>query len=170
LAAAEKQAAFIFHKVGLTMRWCNMTTDSAESLADSSCDQPAGPARLVLRIVPRLKVEPGTISDSTMGFASENQATVSYHWGRAADARGAAISWEILACVVAHEIGHLLLGPNSHSPTGIMMGEWSPAALHDAGLGRLLFTPQQGELIRAAVLARCGERRGSIAQMLASQP
>jgi len=33
-----------------------------------------------------------------------------------------------------------------------------------------VFTPQQGELIRAEVLARSGKRRASIAQRLASQP
>jgi alcohol dehydrogenase class IV len=79
------------------------------------------------------------------------------------------MSWDILTCVIAHEIGHHLLGPNSHSPTGIMMGIWSPEVLRAAGKGHLLFTPQQAELIRADVLAESGERRASIAQTLASQ-
>ena len=170
LIAAEAQAAFIFGKVGLTMRWSNVTTDSAESLVDSSSDQPAGPTTLNLRIVPRIKAEPGATTDSTMGFAWGNLATVSYHWGKAADSKGNAMSGDILACVIAHEIGHLLLGPNSHSPTGIMKGKWSAEELRGAGWGRLRFTPQQGELIRAEVLARSGERQASTAQMAASQP
>jgi len=170
LTAAEKQAAFIFRKAGLAMRWCNMTTDSGENLMDSSCVQPAGHATLNLRIVPRIKAEAGATADSTMGFAWGNSATVSFHWGKAADPKGHALSGDILACVIAHEIGHLLLGPNSHSPTGIMKGEWSTEELQGAGWGRLVFTPQQGELIRAEVLARSGERRASIAQTHASQP
>jgi hypothetical protein len=122
-----------------------------------------------VRIVSRIKVEPGATAESTMGFAGGNAATVSYHWSKAADPKGNALSWDILACVIAHEIGHLLLGPNSHSPTGIMMGIWSPGVLRGAGWGRLRFTPQQAELIRGDVLARSGERRASIAQMKASQ-
>ncbi len=170
LIAVEKQAAGIFRQAGLAMQWCNMTTGSAESPMDSSCDQPAGQAWLVLRIVPRLKVMPGLSADSTMGFAVGNMATVSYHWGNGADPSDAPIPWEILACTIAHEIGHLLLGPNSHSRTGIMTGEWSPKVLRDASQGYLLFTPQQAVLIRAEVLARSGERPASIAQSAASQP
>jgi hypothetical protein len=170
LIAAEKQADFIFRKVGLTMRWCNLTTDSAQSLVDSSCGLPAGSARLDVRIVSRIKAEPGATADSTMGFARENSATISDHWSKAADPKGNALSGDILACVIAHEIGHLLLGPNSHSPTGIMRGKWSAEELRGAGWGRLVFTPQQGERIRAEVLARSGEGRALMAQMLPSQP
>jgi hypothetical protein len=167
LVAAEKQADFIFRNVGLTMRWCNLTTDSAQSLMDSSCGLPAGSARLDVRVVSRIKAEPGATADSTMGFAMGSSATVSYHWSKAADPKGAALPGDILACVIAHEIGHLLLGPNSHSPTGIMKGKWSAEDLRGAGWGRLVFTPQQGELIRADVLARSGEQRALIP---ASQP
>lgn len=169
LIAAEKQADFIFGKVGLTMRWCNLTTDSPQSLVDSSCGLPAGSPRLDVRIVSRIKAGPGATADSTMGFAWGNSATVSYHWSKAADPKGNAMSGDILACVIAHEIGHLLLGPNSHSPTGIMMGKWSPEELRGAGWGRLVFTPQQAELIRSDVLARSGERRAATAQLHASQ-
>ncbi len=121
---------------------------------DSTCDQAAGPAKFKLRIVPRLKVEPGATADSIMGFAVGNMATVSYHWGEGADPYDDPIAWEILADVIAHEIGHLLLGANSHSPTGIMMGEWSPEELRGAAWGRLRFTPHQAELLRAEVQSR----------------
>jgi hypothetical protein len=170
LMAAEKQAAFIFGKAGLAMRWCNVPTGSAESLTDASCDPPAGPIRLDVRIVSRIKVEPGATDDSTMGFAGGNSATVSYHWSKAADPKDNALSGDILACVIAHEIGHLLLGPNSHSRTGVMKGKWSAEELRGAGWGRLRFTPEQAERIRAEVQARSGERQASIAQMPASQP
>jgi hypothetical protein len=170
LITAEKQAAFIFRKAGLAVRWCNDPTGSAESLVDSICDQPAGRTGFELRIVPRLKAMPGATSDSTQGFAMGNLATVSYHWAKGADLIGFAMPTEILGCIIAHEIGHLLLGPNSHSRTGIMSGDWSPEVLRDAGQCRVLFAPHQAELIRAEVLAKSGKRRASIAQMPASQP
>jgi hypothetical protein len=170
LITTEKQAANIFRKAGLAIRWCNIPTASAESLMDSSCDQPAGRPRLNLRIVPWLKVMPGVTTDSTMGFAAGNLATVSYPWIKDADPSDRAMSGDILPCVIAHEIGHLLLGQNSHSPTGIMAGEWSAEELRDAGQCRLLFTPQQAERIRGEVLARSGERRASTGQAGASQP
>ena len=170
LNAAEKQADFIFRKVGLTMRWCNLTTDSPQSLADSICGLPAGSARLDVRVVSRIKAEPGATADSTMGFAMGSSATVSYHWSKAADPKGDALTGDILACVIAHEIGHLLLGPDSHSPTGIMKGKWSKEDLRGAGWGRLVFTPQQGEIIRAGVLAGSAEQRAAIAPTPAPHP
>jgi hypothetical protein len=51
----------------------------------------------------------------------------------------------VLGYVIAHELGHLLLPPNSHSPGGLMR-----ATLDNAGAraGRLWFDETQGALIR----------------------
>jgi hypothetical protein len=169
LTTAEMRATNIFRKAGLAMRWCNVPMSSAEDPMGSNCNQPADPSGIELRIVSQVKVMPGKTTDLTQGFALGNMATVSYHWIVDADTGTFVKPAEILACVIAHEIGHLLLGPNSHSRTGIMMGKWSPDAFRDAGQGRLLFTPQQEKLIRADVLARSGEPGGSITQMGASR-
>jgi len=60
----------------------------------------------------------------------------------------------ILGDVVAHEIGHLLLGSRAHSATGIMRGWWDRAQLQRALTGRQLFTPEQSARIRAATEVR----------------
>jgi len=57
---------------------------------------------------------------------------------------------DILGHAMAHEIGHLLLGP-SHSPAGIMRAEWTRKDLESAARNELSFTPQQMELLRASV-------------------
>jgi hypothetical protein len=54
----------------------------------------------------------------------------------------------ILALVVAHEIGHVLLPPPAHSTAGIMQAPWDRQAMDHADDHQLLFTPRQGELIR----------------------
>ena len=38
----------------------------------------------------------------------------------------------VLAYVIAHEIGHLLLPGNAHSPTGVMQADWDKALVHNA--------------------------------------
>ena len=56
----------------------------------------------------------------------------------------------MLAYVIAHEIGHLLLPGNAHSPTGVMQAGWDKALVHDAARGSLTFTEPQAARIRAS--------------------
>ena len=55
----------------------------------------------------------------------------------------------ILAYVIAHEIGHLLLG-TAHPATGVMQAEWDRAVVHDAAKRSLTFTEAQAARIRAS--------------------
>jgi hypothetical protein len=55
----------------------------------------------------------------------------------------------MLAYVIAHEVGHLLLG-TSHSPSGLMQAGWDTTLVHDAATGALTFTDAQAERIRAS--------------------
>ena len=49
----------------------------------------------------------------------------------------------VLAHVIAHEIGHLLLPRMPHSPTGLMKGDWGRALVREAAAGSLTFTDAQ---------------------------
>jgi DNA-binding PadR family transcriptional regulator len=62
----------------------------------------------------------------------------------------------VLALVVVHEIGHVLLPSPAHSDAGIMQAPWDPHALDKADENSLLFTARQGELIRQR-LSHCCE-------------
>jgi len=64
----------------------------------------------------------------------------------------------ILGHAAAHEIGHLLLGSNSHSPFGLMRARWSGQDLQNATVGNFLLTPEQTEAVRARVLSRRGNK------------
>lgn len=50
---------------------------------------------------------------------------------------------------MAHEIGHLLLGPNAHSTAGIMQMRWDPTQIRLAVMRRLFFTDEQSKIMRA---------------------
>ncbi len=62
--------------------------------------------------------------------------------------------YQIMGYAMAHEIGHLLLGPNSHSLSEIMRAKWHPKDLKVLAKASLLFTSQQAELIRDTVFAQ----------------
>jgi hypothetical protein len=55
---------------------------------------------------------------------------------------------DFMAVVVAHEVGHLLLPIGSHSPDGLMRGQWDVNDLRRTDPRTLSFTPRQAELIR----------------------
>jgi len=69
-------------------------------------------------------------------------------------AQGIAAWHAILGDAMAHEIGHLLLGSYPHSVSGLMRAEWRREEYVRSAQGGLLFTPHEGELMRAEVLAR----------------
>ena len=66
------------------------------------------------------------LQDTVFGFAVVPVlATVYYEAVRHAKSDGAEFDIPIiLGCVIAHEIGHLLLGSNSHSGSGVMKPRW----------------------------------------------
>ncbi len=62
----------------------------------------------------------------------------------------------ILGRVIAHELGHLLLGKNAHSAAGIVHARWRA---QDLGLSRqaaMLFLPGEAKRICAQVRLRAG--------------
>jgi hypothetical protein len=61
----------------------------------------------------------------------------------------------ILGHVIAHELGHLLLGEARHSAgDGIMHIPWKAKELQRVEQGVMFFLPQQAEKLRAKVFAR----------------
>jgi hypothetical protein len=64
----------------------------------------------------------------------------------------------ILGAMMAHEIGHLLLGDESHSPAGIMCGRWRREQIKLALMGLLSFNPQQAEQMRREIRRRMNRR------------
>jgi hypothetical protein len=61
----------------------------------------------------------------------------------------------VLALVIAHEIGHVLLPAPAHSEVGIMQASLDQLVMDQADGHRLVFTAQQGKLIRQRLTGCC---------------
>jgi len=57
----------------------------------------------------------------------------------------------VLACAIAHELGHLLLPARAHAPAGLMRACWSRNEFHRAEQGQLTFLPDEVARIRAGM-------------------
>ena len=60
----------------------------------------------------------------------------------------------VLGAMIAHEMGHLLLGVGSHSKMGLLTLPWGPKVLAAADQGRLGFTKKESRRLARAIEAR----------------
>jgi hypothetical protein len=157
---AEKQAASILREAKVETIWLDCPPAGAELAGKPRSEPGAGPEAFSLRILDQVPPERPAVRYEALGFAlpcSESAtgcpAYVFWHRVKEMAKYGDASKSQILGHAMAHEIGHLLLGPN-HVPAGLMKAKWDRRDLRSAAWQQLGFTPQHSELIRAKVLAR----------------
>ena len=161
LTDAKKIAADIFREAGIETSWLDCPVSPASHPKNPVCLKPLDPTVPVLRILSRSMAERVPGPRDRFGFAllSKKQvfpyvANVFFH--RIHDlANGRVTFWPtLLGHIMAHEMGHLLLGQGNHSRKGIMAVEWSEKDLQRATRGSLRFNSRQAEKIQAQVLRR----------------
>lgn len=151
-AEAERLAALIFQKAGVSVQWvdCN---------APGACRAEAGNLEIRLQI---MDGRPAALSGDALGFA-----VLTHERGNGAGY--AAVSWQavreasegmegdpgpMLGAAMAHELGHLLLDSQAHSSDGVMAARLGPSQLARAARGELRFDPDHAAQIRRAIRRR----------------
>lgn len=114
------------------------------------CIAPSDGAHLALRIVARfLNLKSEIYGVAFLGNDGRGtQADVFFGEVANQESIGANVS-TMLGHVIAHELGHLLLGSNSHAASGIMRSRWQTAELERMTHGTLFFAPDQVKLMQA---------------------
>jgi hypothetical protein len=152
IADAERGAARVFHQAGVDVAWVNCGM-RAERPSDSRCDAPIMAADLVVRIVPRARTLPQRIFG--VSFLANGRGVYADvfldHIRQLREVDKQASLAAILGDVIAHELGHLLLGSNAHSREGIMQAHWEPEQVHRIATGQMLFTAEQAMRMRSRV-------------------
>jgi len=145
LKEAEKVSSQVFEESGIHVDWVNCFPAEEAPGGEVACRQAAFPQHLHLRIVRRSL----SLKDSTLGISyllsdgTGCQADIFYEGIEKLRHETFVDPAIILGHVAAHQIGHLLLGNNSHSPWGIMRAHWNLGELARANKGLLLFTKSQ---------------------------
>jgi hypothetical protein len=155
---AQGRATEIMRRSGISLTWLDCGFP-ASGKRDSNCIAISYPAHLSVRVVRKVSPVKGDIfGQSFQDAAGEgNYVLVYYASIQAFRAATTVPAGELLGCVVAHELGHLLLGTASHSSTGLMSAVWQDPELRQAMRGNLFFTGDEGERMRfrfAAATAR----------------
>jgi hypothetical protein len=165
LAGAEREATRIFSAAGLEVVWLDCPPAHAAATQDS-CQRMLEATDIRLRVLP--SPIRNNFQDTVFGFAVRPVLASVYYDFVLRLAKNDNAEFElpiILGTIVAHEIGHLLLGSNSHTAVGIMQPQWGPNLIRQAMMGTLVFTHEQAELIQADAQNRTRLRKASLEEM-----
>ncbi len=151
METAKDQVARIFRRAGVEVAWAPCPTREGTLAGYPSCTGFHDPAHYSLHILSRTRKE---LKEAVPGEAFLESRLVNIFWDRTVEYAGRhhVPSPDLLAAVICHEIGHLLLGLNSHAPLGIMVARWNPRALTHISQGGLGFTDEQKQQIRAELI------------------
>jgi len=148
LLKAEKEAGRILEQVGLPVTWRDCPT------GNEPCRK--GPGRVFFLAMMAGPVR-NNFSDTISGYAvlPAHLAAVYYDYlprlpGGESNKNDTAL---VLGCVIAHELGHLLLGAHGHSIAGIMQAHWGMEQAQLALISQLSFLPEEARLMHADAVA-----------------
>jgi hypothetical protein len=151
LAAAEEDAQRIFRQAGVETDWATCLPKS-EKAQPSDC-LTVDATHLMMKILPCAISAQARDRNDVLGTALADGKGVGYFAyvfydsvQRVGEERK--LGHALLGDVLAHEIGHLLLGSNSHSVSGIMSAHWYGGELRRISEGTMLFTPSQSRTLR----------------------
>ena len=147
LPRAKSIASDIYSQAGVTLQWTIDDTTTANRtltvIITTSVKAPAGLAIDAMGVAP----SPGDGTRGTTAYVFRDRVTAFAESNRLA-------AWSVLACALAHEIGHLLLPPNAHAAVGIMRGSWHAALFPPKAPGVPGFPPEQARLLRLRARSR----------------
>jgi hypothetical protein len=147
LERAKGVATKIYGRIGVSVTWLE-DSQVAAALATTTAACPDSPTPLIhLRLLGR-SANPGR-PPGELGFAASGGTLASVLAERVkyvAKSKSQDVG-DLLGVIMAHEIGHLLLPPNSHA-TGIMAPKVDLFLIEHGGLS---FDHRQGSMIRAKI-------------------
>lgn len=156
LLPVKAAAAEIFERAGIVIDWVDCTESAP-------CPTDPAPGEFWLQLLDR---RPAGLSSDAMGY------TLLTHQPHD-DGSYAAASWDavqstasvmktdprmLLGGVVAHELGHLLLGSQAHARNGVMAARFGPVQLFEAEHNELHFERAQIEPLRAEIQRRLEQK------------
>ena len=161
LEAARGNAARVFANAGVSVHWHANAGIGTACRPDASAEADERFCVQVLLRPRNRESAPGQRRIMGMALAaSQQRAVLSLYFDAVTDVAkqyGASVG-QVLGIALAHEMGHVLLPPPSHSATGIMQASWEGDDLRHAIMGEAAFTADQATAMHARLRARMDRR------------
>jgi hypothetical protein len=155
---ARRETSMIFRRAGVEIEWVQCTL-SMRNAPRQLCSMRRGPANLELRLLRRRMVTRMRLGSNAAGFALQPLdgvpgvlANVFPDHAEDLATNSGLDKGVLLGHLIAHELGHLLLGIGSHSTGGVMGAPWGRRELLWAMKGYLTFSRPEAEKIRSRLL------------------
>ena len=160
LSAAERETDSVFRSAGIETKWIDCPVNGEPSDAYPACRADFGPADFVMKIISPEMAAKYSWPSLLMGYAVTNctpdlkgcWAAVSYRRVQDLALKADVSPALVLGKAMAHELGHLLLGPG-HSDTGIMRAQLDDGDFSPGRLPSLVFLVAQRERLGATLTA-----------------
>jgi hypothetical protein len=153
----QSEASWVLSEAGVSTTWINCPFSKEPAGAKSPCAGRLGGTRFLVRLTRDHIPQHGSVSDLALGFSHVTSEGGSYATvlmdlvEELACQQKLVSTGQMLGHAVAHEIGHLVMGVNSHSTNGLMRAGWKANELRAMAERHLLFSKQEGERMRIRI-------------------
>jgi hypothetical protein len=149
LAAAEEEGRRIFQQAGVETIWLSCSPKLEESQPDG-CSV-ADATHLVVKVISDKTNAHMRDRSDVLGnalLADDGTGYYAYAFLDHIETLEGEAGFPVIGYVLTHEVGHLLLGSNSHAVSGIMSPHWNGPELRRISQGTLLFLPDESRMLR----------------------
>ena len=160
LRQAEQTAGSVLRDAKVDSAWVECPTVPSSS-TEVACTHPVTPLILILNLLPESMTQRLNFQDDAFGVAVESSekdfgflSSVFYDRVRRCAVHERIDLAPLLGHVIAHELGHLLLGIHSHSRSGLMSASWSCRQILAVEQRGLFFSTSEAKRLQAAMMAR----------------
>ena len=144
LVNAERELTRVYDAIGVRVEW-----DHADPHAD---DRPVLHVILIAHESGDLRRTRDSVMAATLRTARGTPVVYVFYRRVEAEAARYAVSVAlVLACALAHELGHVLMPERGHSKGGLMRACWGRDDFHRANQGQLRFSADEAARIRTGL-------------------
>jgi hypothetical protein len=159
LVQAEWTASYVLRQAGVLLEWAECRIHEGDPPKDPACGLAVTAMDLQLQIIDAAMAKHTGKTGQCLGYAVvtgrlDSIASVFAHRALELEKRNFADRAAILGAIIAHEIGHLLLGRSRHSGSGIMRAQWGDEDLKLIAKGRMWFTEEEASRLVSNVAKR----------------
>jgi hypothetical protein len=169
LLRSSALVARVYEKSGVRLDWLDTVQQPIRRSSSAVRDITSSPqvAQLTVIIVTDEMAQRASVPDGVLGYAAVpgdggmgRIAYVIYERVQQIARDGGRNDAELLAFVMAHEMGHLLLGRGVKSPSGLMKCRWDRRQMQGLDAQKLKFSEQHALRIRNALQDRAPADNG----------